>query len=154
MLKMSEKIFFIFTLFVLPFCLMQDVRSEVIAPALQYMREDYPAAFLSSDDYSIKLNTKRRYKLRCSGGITGVAVGDGENLKVFQEDNEEDDDKMLFEIAQGSDIVVKTKYETYTYMQIFTSGDKPVTVILSINPKNEVENLIKFGPCTMYEDIN
>ena len=56
--------------------------SKVVAPALQYLREDYPAAFLSKDDYSIKLNTLRRYKLRCEDEISAIAIGDIENVKA------------------------------------------------------------------------
>ena len=110
--------------------------AEVIAPALQYLREDYPSAFLSQEDYHIKLNTTRRYKLRCQGQITAVAIGDIENLKAF-----------------ANDIIIKTRRETYTYMQIYTDTVIPVTVLVSINAKNEVPPLIRFGGCTMFEDV-
>ncbi len=126
--------------------------SKVIAPALQYLREDYPAAFLSKDDYSIKLNTLRRYKLRCEDEISAIAIGDIENVKA-NENEEANEDKMLYELAAPKDIIVKTRQETYTYMQIFTDDKKPVTVLMSINAKNEVPSLIKFGQCTMFEDI-
>ncbi len=140
--------------FILLICLILPVQGEVVAPALQYLREDYPSAFLKTDDYSIKLNTTRRYKLRCESEITAVAIGDNENLKITEnpEDNEE---KMLYELAAIKDVIVKTRYETYTYMQIYTEDRaEPVTVMLSINSKNKVPNLITFGPCTMFEEIN
>lgn len=128
--------------------------AEVIAPALQYSREDYPSAFLTKDDYSIKLNTRRRYKLRCEDTITAVGIGDTENLFAY-ENNEEAEEKMLYEISVPKDIIIKTKFETYTYMQIYVEGqDLPVTVMLSINAKNKVPDLIRFGKCTMFEDVN
>lgn len=134
--------------------LIAPVGAEVVAPALQYLREDYPSAFLKEDDYSIKLNTQRRYRLRCESEITAVGIGDKENLKV-KENTEEENDKMLYELANTRDILVKTRYETYTYMQIYTEKSaEPITVMLSINPKNEVPNLITFGGCTMFEDTN
>lgn len=126
--------------------------AEVIAPALQYLREDYPSAFLSQEDYHIKLNTTRRYKLRCQGQITAVAIGDTENLKAFEND-EPDEEKMLYEIMNANDIIIKTRRETYTYMQIYTDTINPVTVLVSINAKNEVPPLIRFGGCTMFEDV-
>ncbi len=127
-------------------------KKEVVAPALQYLREDYPAAFLSKDDYSIKLNSQRKYKLRCSKTISAVAIGDIENVKA-EENNEADEEKMLYELAAPKDIIVKTRQETYTYMQIFTDSNRPTTVMMSINAKNEVPSLITFGDCTMFEDI-
>ncbi len=126
---------------------------EVIAPALQYLREDYPAAFLSKDDYSIKLNTQRKYKLRCSKTISAVAIGDVENIKA-EENDEADEERMLYELAAPKDIIIKTRQKTYTYMQIFTDSNKPVTVMMSVNAKNNVPGLITFGECTMFEDIN
>ena len=128
------------------------VFAEVSAPALQYLKEDYPSAFLSKEDYHIKLNTARRYKLRCSDAITAIAIGDPENLKAF-ENNEPDEEKMLYELANPNDVIIKTKYETYTYMQIYTNSPNPITVLLSINSKNEVPPLIHFGDCTMFEDV-
>jgi len=126
---------------------------EVIAPALQYLREDYPAAFLSKDDYSIKLNTQRKYKLRCSETISAVALGDVENIKA-EENDEADEEKMLYELAAPKDIIIRTRQETYTYMQIYMDSNKPVTVMMSVNAKNKVPGLITFGECTMFEDIN
>lgn len=126
--------------------------AEVVAPALQYLREDYPSAFLSKDDFHLKLNTTRRYKLRCSDKITAIAIGDTENLKAY-ENNEPDEEKMLYELANPNDIIIRTKYETYTYMQIYTNTKNPITVMLSINSKNEVPPLIRFGNCTMFEDV-
>lgn len=141
-------------IFILLICLILPANSEVVAPALQYLREDYPAAFLKQDDYSIKLNTTRRYKLRCESEITAVGIGDNENLKVT-ENPEEDDEKMLYELAAVKDVIVRTRYETYTYMQIYTEERaEPITVMLSINAKNKVPNLINFGGCTMFEEIN
>ena len=131
----------------------EKIPPRVVAPALQYLREDYPSAFLSKDDYSIKLNTTTRYKLRCSDEITAVAVGDSVNL-IVKENDEPDEEKMLYELAAPKDIIVKTKYETYSYMQIYTeSSDLPVTVLLSVNSKNDVPSLIKLGSCSMYEDL-
>jgi len=126
--------------------------AEVVAPALQYMREDYPAAFLSKEDYHLKLNTTRRYKLRCSEEITAFVTGDPENLKAFEND-EPDDEKMFYELVHPKDVIIKTKHETYTYMQIFTNTSNIITVLLSINSKNEVPPLINFGSCTMFEDV-
>lgn len=134
------------------FLLIPPVFAEVVAPALQYLREDYPSAFLSKEDYHLKLNTTRRYKLRCSDAITAIAIGDPENLKAF-ENNEPDEEKMLYELANPNDVIIKTKYETYTYMQIYTNSPNPITVLLSINSKNEVPPLIHFGDCTMFEDV-
>ena len=128
------------------------VYADVIAPALQYLREDYPSAFLSNEDYHLKLNTTRRYKLRCTDEITAIATGDTENLKAFEND-EPDEEKMLYDL-NTKDVNIKTKYETYTYMQIYTNTINPITVLLSINSKNEVPPLMKFGDCTMFEDIN
>lgn len=169
---MNKKIpskYFIFILFITLICIVFPIlilttpakaetavknnSSEVIAPALQYLREDYPAAFLSKNDYSIKLNTLKRYKLRCEEEINAVAIGDIENIKA-EENKEAKEEKMLYELAAPKDIIVKTRQETYTYMQIYTSDEKPTTVMISINNKNEVPNLIKFGQCTMFEDIN
>lgn len=130
-----------------------EKEDKIIAPALQYMREDYPSAFLLKDDYSIKLNTARKYKLRCSKNISAVAIGDIENVKASEND-ETDEEKMLYELAAPKDIIIKTRQETYTYMQIYTDEEKPVTVMMSINCKNEVPSLIRFGDCTMFEDIN
>lgn len=127
-------------------------KKELVAPALQYLREDYPAAFLSKDDYSIKLNSQRRYKLRCSKTISAVAIGDIENVKA-EENNEADEEKMLYELSVPKDIIIKTRQETYTYMQIFTDSNRPATVMMSVNAKNEVPSLITFGECTMFEDI-
>ena len=131
---------------------LKDGSPAVVAPALQYLREDYPAAFLSKDDYSIKLNTSRRYKLRCEDEISAIAIGDIEDVKA-EENEETNEEKMLYELAAPKDIIVKTRQETYTYMQIFTDDKKPTTVMMSINAKNEVPSLIKFGQCTMFEDI-
>ncbi len=128
------------------------VFAEVSAPALQYLKEDYPSAFLSKEDYHIKLNTTRRYKLRCTDKIEAVAIGDTENLKAFEND-EPDEEKMLYELANSNDVIIRTKYETYTYMQIYTNSINPITVMLSINSKNEVPPLIRFGSCTMFEDV-
>lgn len=126
---------------------------RVVAPALQYLREDYPSAFLSKEDYSIKLNTTTRYKLRCSDEITAVAVGDSANI-IVKENDEPDEEKMLYELAAPKDVIVKTRYETYSYMQIYTeNSDIPTTVLLSINSKNDVPSLITFGNCSMYEDL-
>lgn len=135
-------------------CFILPCGAEVVAPALQYLREDYPAAFINKDDYSIKLNTTTRYKLRCESEITAVGIGDTENL-FARENDEEAEEKMLYELSAVKDIIIKTKYETYTYMQIYTANsDEPVTVMLSINSKNDVPNLIQFGGCTMFEEIN
>lgn len=134
------------------FLITVPVFAEVSAPALQYLKEDYPSAFLTKKDYHIKLNTTRRYKLRCSGEIKAVAIGDTENLKAF-ENNEPDEEKMLYELINLNDIIIKTKQETYTYMQIYTDSLNPITVLLSINSKNKVPPLIRFGNCTMFEDI-
>ena len=60
---------------------------------------------------------------------------------------------MLYELANPNDVIIKTKYETYTYMQIYTNSPNPITVLLSINSKNEVPPLIHFGDCTMFEDV-
>ncbi len=38
-------------------------------------------------------------------------------------------------------------------MQIYTNSPNPITVLLSINSKNEVPPLIHFGDCTMFEDV-
>lgn len=128
--------------------------AEIIAPALQYLREDYPSAFLTKEDYNVKLNTTTKYKLRCSGDIYAIAIGDKENLKA-EENTEEESEKMLYEMTLPKDVIIKTKYETYTYMQIYTDNkDLPITVILSINSKNKVPNLINFGDCTMYETLD
>lgn len=131
----------------------EKTEEKIIAPALQYLREDYPSAFLLKDDYSIKLNTTRKYKLRCSKDISAVAIGDIENVKASEND-EADEEKMLYELAAPKDIIIRTRQETYTYMQIYTDEEKPVTVMMSVNCKNEVPSLIRFGECTMFEDIN
>lgn len=144
--KMFKKALIIFL-----FCAAVPSYAEVTAPALQYLREDYPSAFLSKEDYHVKLNTQRRYKLRCTDQITAVAIGDTENLKAFEND-EPDEEKMLYEVT-NSDVIIRTKRETYTYMQIYTGSINPVTVLLSINSKNEVPPLIRFGNCTMFEDV-
>lgn len=153
---------YVFFLIILTSCLIAfikiemkaEVKAEVVAPALQYLREDYPSAFLKSDDYSIKLNTTRRYKLRCESDISAIAIGDTENLKA-KENPEIAEEKMLYEIIAPKDVIIKTKHETYTYMQIYTTeNEAPITVLLSINKKNEVPNLIQFGPCTIFEEIN
>ena len=90
--------------------------------------------------------------MRCSDKITAIAIGDTENLKAY-ENNEPDEEKMLYELANPNDIIIRTKYETYTYMQIYTNTKNPITVMLSINSKNEVPPLIRFGNCTMFEDV-
>ena len=145
-------------LIILAICLISPltatVKAEVVAPALQYLREDYPSAFLKSDDYSIKLNTTRRYKLRCESDITAIAIGDRENLKA-KENPELAEEKMLYELIAPRDVIIKTKHQAYTYMQIYTvDSETPITVLLSINKKNVVPNLITFGNCTMFEEIN
>ncbi len=145
-------IIFVISVFSLPVYFAAPSYADVVAPALQYLREDYHSAFLSKEDFHLKLNTTRRYKLRCAGEITAVAIGDTENLKAFEND-EPDEEKMLYELSGLQDVIIKTKYETYTYMQIYTDAVNPVTVLLSINSKNEVPPLIKFGDCTMFEDV-
>ncbi len=147
---MFRKIFLI--ILICLFIAAMPSNADVIAPALQYLREDYPAAFLSNEDYHLKLNTTRRYKLRCSSEIKAVAIGDTENLKAFEND-EPDEEKMLYELVNTKDVIIKTKHETYTYMQIYTDTMNPITVLLSINSKNEVPPLIRFAGCTMYEDV-
>ena len=70
-----------------------------------------------------------------------------------EENTEANEEKMLYELSAPKDIIVKTRQETYTYMQIFTDSNRPTTVMMSINAKNEVPDLITFGDCTMFEDI-
>lgn len=151
---MSKKVFLILliSLFCFTYYFIMPSYADVVAPALQYLREDYPSAFLSKEDFHLKLNTTRRYKLRCPGEIKAVAIGDTENLKAFEND-EPEEEKMLYELSGLQDVIIKTKYETYTYMQIYTNTINPITVLLSINSKNEVPPLIKFGDCTMFEDV-
>lgn len=155
----KNRIKFILIFLILFVCLIAPLllaaaNAEVIAPALQYSRKDYPAAFLTKDDYSIQLNTKRRYRLRCEDTITAVGIGDTDNLSAFEND-EENEEKMLYEHSVPKDVIIKTKYETYTYMQIYSGeSETPVTVMLSINARHKVPNLIRFGKCTMFEDTN
>lgn len=141
--------------FCLAFCFVVSsaiqVKSEVVAPAIQYLRSDYPAAFLTNLDYTAKIQEHAKYRLKCSSSITGVAIGDKENVRVIPRTEEDEEEMLLWEQAGPNDVTIKTRKETYTYIQIFKEEGSPIAAFLHINRKNEVPNVVQIGDCTLVE---
>lgn len=127
--------------------------AEVVAPALQYLRADYPAAFVQKSDFSVKLKPHSRYKLRCSSDITSVNFGDKENLRFYTTEDE-DSERPLWELMSPRDVTIKTRYETYSYIEIFKAEGMPATIMVSVNKRNTVPENISIGECTITERLD
>ncbi len=114
---------------------------EVLAPALQFDINDYKDYFKKSTDYKVNLKSRYDYKITCDSDIIGVEWGDSENIKMFDIKDESGD------IIDMKSVILKIKYETYTYIRLYKYSKEIVNLIVSVNPLFESEINQSLGLC-------
>lgn len=116
---------------------------EVLAPAAQFDLEKYKNYFVKSTDFKINLKSLSDYKITCTADIIGIVWGDKENIKIYDEKNE------AGEIIDMKSTVIKTRYETYSYIRLYKSSREIVNLIVGVSPMFEENPNIVLGLCKL-----
>lgn len=116
---------------------------EVLAPAVQFDLNDYKNYFLKTTDYHLYLKSRSDYKITCDSDIIGVVWGDVDNIKMF--DIKDD----FGEIADMKSVIVKIKYETYSYIRLYKQSKEIVNLIVNVNPMFDNSKNITLGLCEL-----
>ncbi len=116
--------------------------NEVLAPALQFSLDEYKEYFKSPNDFKLNLKTLTDYKISCEDEISGVEWGDTENIKMSEIRNEYTNELDM------NNLVIKLKYQTYSYIRLYMSTWEVINIILTINPVFEPK-LETIGTCTI-----
>ena len=101
---------------------------EVSAPAVQFELQDY----------KVKLKSRSDYIVTCESEVIGLKWGDVENIALFDSKDPITDKNDL------KSFIIKTKFQTYSYIRIYKYNGEIVNVIVSVNPifsENTKENL-------------
>lgn len=114
---------------------------EVLAPALQFDIKKYKKYFKKSTDYKANLKTRSDYIITCDADIIGVTFGDVENIKMFDIKNEYNEN------IDMKSVVLKTKYEAYSYIRLYKSTREIVNITLNTNPLFSSEEETSLGLC-------
>ena len=146
MLKKTVLIFLLFVLFT--GCVYAKKKQKkpkilpehVMAPAVQFNLKDYKDYFKKSSDLKLNLQSKNEYVLTCESDILGINWGDVENIKIYDYKNENNENDM-------KKAIIKTKYETYSYIRLYKATGEILNLLVSVNPAFEVENKISLGLC-------
>ena len=117
--------------------------SEVLAPAVQFDTENYKNYFSKTTDYKVNVKSRSDYIITCDSDIIGVIWGDTENIKMYDIEND------FGEIADMKSVIMKTKYETYTYVRLYKYSKEIVNLILSVNPVYPADGEISLGLCKL-----
>ncbi len=136
-----KKIFLLALIFFIPVC--ASYPREVLAPAAQFDLEKYKNYFLKTTDFKINLKSLSDYKITCTSDIIGIVWGDKENIKIYDEKN------ALGEIKDMRSTVIKTKYETYSYIRLYKSSREIVNLIVGVSPMFEENQNIVLGLCKL-----
>lgn len=115
--------------------------AEVLAPALQFDIKKYRNYFKKSTDYKANLKTRSTYKITCDADIIGVTYGDTENVNMFDIKNE------YSENIDMKSVVLKIKFETYTYIRLYKSTREIVNIVLNANPLFSEDENTPLGLC-------
>lgn len=114
---------------------------SVMAPAVQFNSEDYKDYFKKTTDFKVNLKTFSDYKITCDKEIIGINWGDIENIKIYDEKNENN------EVLDMKSTVLKTRYETYTYVRLYKATGEIVNIVLGTNSNFEENQKINLGLC-------
>lgn len=133
--KFAFLILFLFSLFVCA------EAKECLAPALQLNLPEYKEYFIKPSDFIVKLKTFSDYKISCESDILGINYGDTDNLRFI--DNKND----IGEIEDMKSVILKTRYETYTYIRLFKSTKEIVNLMLLVNPLYPDNQNLSLGLC-------
>lgn len=116
---------------------------DVLAPASQFDLEKYKNYFVKSTDYKINLKSLSDYKITCTSDIIGIVWGDKENIKIYDEKND------AGEIIDMKSTVIKTKYQTYSYIRLYKMSREIVNLIVGVSPMFEENQNIVLGLCKL-----
>lgn len=116
---------------------------EVLAPAAQFDPVPYKNYFKKSLDYKVNLKSLSDYKITCNADIIGIVWGDKENIQIYDEKNEQN------EIIDMKSTVIKTKYQTYSYIRLYKISKEIVNLAVNINPTFEDKENIYLGTCKL-----
>ena len=120
-----------------------SLAKEVLAPAVQFDIENYKNYFQKTTDYKVNIKSRSDYIITCDSDIIGVIWGDTENIKMYDIKND------FGEIADMKSVIMKTKYETYTYVRLYKYSKEIVNLILSVNPVYPADGEISLGLCKL-----
>lgn len=113
--------------------------NDVLAPAVQFNLEDYKDYFKKSTDYKLEVSSRANYKITCDNEIIGVEWGDYDNVKMLDYKNKNKNDL--------KSVIMKLKYETYTYIRLYQSTGEILNVMLNVNAGFEKDKTTNLGLC-------
>ena len=121
---------------------------EVLSPAVQFNINEYKDYFKKTTDYKIDLKSRCNYSITCDADIIGVVWGDTDNIKMFDIKNEAGG------IIDMRSVILKIKYETYTFIRLYKSTKEIVNILVSANPlfDNKIDKSLGLCKIEPYEE--
>ncbi len=127
-------------LFIFLISLNVSYADNILVPAIQLNLNDYKNYFKKSIDYKVNLRSLSDYKITCNADIVGVKWGDIDNIGMFDIKNE-------YDVLNMKSLIMKLKYETYTYVRLYQSSGEITNIILSVSPMFRGDMNINLGLC-------
>lgn len=117
---------------------------NVMAPALQFNKNDYQRYFKNQTIYAIEMKTKSQYKITCNDDIIGVNWDDIDNIHMYDIKDKNGD------IIDMKTVFIKTKNESYSYIMLYKESGEIMNIKAVVNPVVNAEKEANLGLCRLY----